>query len=135
MSIIWLKYTTTIITQYFHNRGTNYANQRIKSILFITRKEKPGRLGFDRKLFNGMECPCLTSNLPTGKRAQPDEAVGNVSKEKCRTMNSKTKQLCDTIRRKVKNPVKGGPMFADNNEILEIAVRSYYEALKKEKYL
>lgn len=50
-------------------------------------------------------------------------------------MNPKTKQLCDTIRRKVKNPVKSGPMFADNNEILEIAVSEYYQALKKERYL
>ncbi len=50
-------------------------------------------------------------------------------------MNSKTRQLCDTIRRKVKNPVKDGPMFKDNNEILELAVINYYDALKKEKYL
>ena len=103
--------------------------------LLITRKEKPRRLGFDRKLSNGHGMSLSHKQSSTGKRAQPDEAVGNVSKEKCRTMNSKTKQLCDTIRRKVQNPVKSGPMFADNNEILEISVRSYYEALKKEKYL
>ena len=50
-------------------------------------------------------------------------------------MNSNTRRLCDTIRRKVKNPLKNGPMFKDNDEILENAVETYYEALKKEKFL
>ncbi len=48
-------------------------------------------------------------------------------------MNPKTRQLCETIRRKVKHPMKNGPMFKDNNEILELALENYYEILKKDR--
>tara|TARA_B100000902_G_C26711705_1_gene622210 strand:+ start:131 stop:379 length:249 start_codon:yes stop_codon:yes gene_type:complete len=80
-----------------------------------------------------MEYPSLPSNLPTGQRTQPDEAVGNVQYSSGGKMNPKTRQLCETIRRKVKHPMKNGPMFKDNNEILELALENYYEILKKDR--
>ena len=50
-------------------------------------------------------------------------------------ITTKTRQLCNEIRRKVQNPIKGGPEFSTEKDVLEEAVKLYYEYLKKEKIL
>jgi|TARA_E500000318_G_C3359580_1_gene134146 hypothetical protein len=50
-------------------------------------------------------------------------------------MNSKTRQLCDQIRRKVKSNITGEAEFKHNDDIIEAAIVQFYNALKKEKHL
>lgn len=50
-------------------------------------------------------------------------------------MTSKTMQLLNEIKRKVKSQITGQPEFKHVDQIIEAAVVQYYNALKREKHL
>ena len=50
-------------------------------------------------------------------------------------MTSKTNQLVNEIKRKVKSQITGLPEFKTTDQVIETAVINYYNQLKREKHL
>lgn len=48
-------------------------------------------------------------------------------------MTGKTNQLCNEIRRKLISPTSKQPEFKTNAEVIEVAVRAFYDQLKSER--
>ena len=47
-------------------------------------------------------------------------------------MNSNSQRIINTIKQKVKNPMTGGK-FTNNDQIVDLAVESFFERLKDQK--
>jgi hypothetical protein len=50
-------------------------------------------------------------------------------------MNSKTRSLLYEIKTKVKSPITGSSEFANDDAVLELAVKRLYESFKQQKLL
>jgi hypothetical protein len=48
-------------------------------------------------------------------------------------MNSRTRNLIQEIKRKVKSPITRMPEFANDDAVIDIAVQRFYESLKQVK--
>jgi hypothetical protein len=49
-----------------------------------------------------------------------------------KTMNSNSQRIINTIKQKVKNPMTGGK-FTNNDQIVDLAVESFFERLKEQR--
>ena len=49
-----------------------------------------------------------------------------------KTMNSNSQRIINTIKQKVKNPMTGGK-FTNNDQIIDLAVESFFERLKEQR--
>ena len=49
-------------------------------------------------------------------------------------MNSNSQRIINTIKQKVKNPMTGGK-FTHNDQIVDLAVESFFERLKSKRLL
>jgi hypothetical protein len=50
-------------------------------------------------------------------------------------MNAKTRSLLQEIRRKVKNPITGTFEFRDEESVIDYAIKTYYDLLKKQRLI
>jgi hypothetical protein len=50
-------------------------------------------------------------------------------------MNAKTRSILQEIRRKVKNPITGIFEFHDEEAVIEYAIKTYYDLLKKQRLI
>lgn len=50
-------------------------------------------------------------------------------------MNSKTRSLIQEIKRKVKSPITGNSIFADDAAVIAMAIQQFYDNLKQKKVL
>lgn len=49
-----------------------------------------------------------------------------------KTMNSNSQRIINTIKQKVKNPMTG-VKFTNNDQIIDLAVESFFERLKEQR--
>ena len=49
-----------------------------------------------------------------------------------KTMNSNSQRIINAIKQKVKNPMTGGK-FTNNDQIVDLAVESFFERLKEQR--
>ena len=49
-----------------------------------------------------------------------------------KTMNSNSQRIINTIKQKVKNPMTGGK-FTNNDQIVDLAIESFFERLKEQR--
>jgi len=50
-------------------------------------------------------------------------------------MKTPTKRMCEEIRKKVKSRVTADPEFKTIDEVIDYSVLTFYNQLKKERYL
>lgn len=50
-------------------------------------------------------------------------------------MKTATKRMCEEIRKKVKSKVTADPEFKSIDEVIDYSVLTFYNQLKKERYL
>ena len=50
-------------------------------------------------------------------------------------MKTATKRMCEEIRKKVKSKVTADPEFKSIDEVIDYSVQTFYNQLKKERYL
>ena len=82
-----------------------------------------------------MEYANVPDHFQDGTGIQHDEKVEHLQPGERREMTSKTMQLLNEIKRKVKSQITGQPEFKHVDQIIEAAVMQYYNALKREKHL
>ena len=58
----------------------------------------------------------------------------NFNNNSRKTINSNSQRIINTIKQKVKNPMTGGK-FTNNDQIVDLAVESFFERLKKQRFL
>ena len=58
----------------------------------------------------------------------------NFNNNSRKTMKSNSQRIINTIKQKVKNPMTGGK-FTNNDQIVVLVVESFFERLKKQRFL
>ena len=56
----------------------------------------------------------------------------NSNRNLTKTMNSNSQRIINTIKQKVKNPMTGGK-FTNNDQIVDLAIESFFERLKEQR--